>query len=117
MAQNPPLVPMRAGRITNTRRSGVAKAVGIALALSAMALQLLESSDRDGDGLPRWQERRIGTDPSNNDTDGDALQDGWEVMGMVPSLVRSAHAQGVPLPGADPLRKDLFVEVDWMRGA
>jgi hypothetical protein len=82
-----------------------------------MALQLLESSDRDGDGLPRWQERRIGTDPSNNDTDGDALEDGWEVMGMVPSLVRSAHAQGVPLPGADPLRKDLFVEVDWMRGA
>ncbi len=47
-----------------------------------------------------------GTDPTNPDTDGDGLLDGEEVFGT---------AGGVDLPamGADPCRKDIFVETDW----
>ncbi len=50
---------------------------------------------------------RRAVDP--RDTDGDALLDGWEARGHV--------ANGLPLPlwGADPRHKDLFIEVDFMR--
>ncbi|MBS1912333.1 MAG: OmpA family protein [Bacteroidetes bacterium] len=37
------------------------------------------SSDNDGDGLTNKEERRLGTDPNNPDTDGDGLRDGDEV--------------------------------------
>jgi hypothetical protein len=36
-------------------------------------------TDRDQDGLPRCIEERLGTDPENEDTDGDGLRDGVEV--------------------------------------
>ena len=36
------------------------------------------SSDTDMDGLTLAQEEMAGTDPNNNDTDGDGLSDGWE---------------------------------------
>jgi outer membrane protein OmpA-like peptidoglycan-associated protein len=36
------------------------------------------SSDKDGDGLTKSQEKEIGTDPNNPDTDGDGLNDGEE---------------------------------------
>ena len=44
---------------------------------------------------------------TNVDTDGDALPDVWEINGV----------PGVDLPamGANPLRKDIFVEVDYMQ--
>ena len=35
--------------------------------------------DSDGDGLPDYLERLIGTDPYNADTDGDGLPDGYEI--------------------------------------
>jgi outer membrane protein OmpA-like peptidoglycan-associated protein len=38
------------------------------------------SSDRDGDGLGKCEEERLGTDPNNPDTDGDGLTDGEEVL-------------------------------------
>lgn len=34
--------------------------------------------DSDGDGLPDWKEREIGTDPYNADTNGDGVSDGVE---------------------------------------
>lgn len=37
------------------------------------------SSDKDGDGLTKREEKEIGTDPDNPDTDGDGLKDGAEV--------------------------------------
>ena len=41
----------------------------------------LESTepDRDGDGLPDWEEGVWGTNPNNPDTDGDGTYDGEEV--------------------------------------
>ena len=36
------------------------------------------SSDEDADGLTLSEEEAINTDPSNLDTDGDGLSDGWE---------------------------------------
>lgn len=50
------------------------------------------------------------------DSDGDGLPDNWEKNGY------DADGDGVvdvdlPALGADPLRKDLFIEVDWMNAA
>jgi outer membrane protein OmpA-like peptidoglycan-associated protein len=38
------------------------------------------SSDKDGDGLGKCDEEKIGTDPRNADTDGDGLTDGEEFL-------------------------------------
>jgi hypothetical protein len=67
------------------------------------------AADRDLDGLTDGEEATLGTDPANPDTDGDALLDGWEVMGI----------NGIDLPGkgASPLHKDIFVEMDYMERA
>ncbi len=71
--------------------------------------------DADGDRLLDCAETndgvyvspsQTGTDPCNADTDGDAIPDGDEVLGTPDGL-------DLPALGASPLRKDLFVEVDW----
>ncbi|WP_276261291.1 hypothetical protein [Haloglomus litoreum] len=56
--------------------------------------------DTDGDGLPRDRELAIGADPTNPDTDGDNLPDGMEANDGF---------------AGDPLRSDVFVEIDYMR--
>ncbi|MBT8212292.1 MAG: hypothetical protein KJN71_04005 [Acidimicrobiia bacterium] len=66
------------------------------------------AADSDGDGLTDAEELALGTDRFDPDTDDDALLDGWEVNG---------HPNGTPLPGADPLRKDIYVEMDYMSRA
>ena len=38
------------------------------------------ASDYDSDGSSLLEESIAGTDPGNNDTDGDGLSDGWEIM-------------------------------------
>lgn len=65
--------------------------------------------DQDGDDLTDAEEALLGTDPTNRDTDSDALWDGWEVHNI----------NGVDLQamGASPLHKDIFVEMDFMRRA
>lgn len=66
----------------------------------------------DNDGLSDPLEVAIGTDPTKADTDGDGLADGAEVMG-----IDGSSTDRVPLPlfGADPLVKDLFLEADWVK--
>ena len=66
------------------------------------------SPDNDGDTLCNDAEIRYGTDPDNSDTDGDSLSDTAEIFGY----------NGVDLPGmgADPLRKNLFIEADYYPG-
>jgi len=62
-------------------------------------------ADTDDDGLEDGAEVEThGTDPTDEDTDGDGLLDGPEV-----------HQTNL-YPGADPLRTDVYVEVDRMEG-
>jgi hypothetical protein len=60
--------------------------------------------DTDGDGLNDSRERALGTNLTLADTDDDGLGDGAEVL-----------ATGA-LPGADPLHRDIYLEVDYMAG-
>lgn len=58
----------------------------------------------------------IAADMAHLDSDGDGLPDDWETNGY------DADGDGavdidLPALGANPLRKDLFVEVDWMTAA
>ena len=49
------------------------------LSVGLGVMYIFGSSDSDGDGLKNAEEREIGTDPKNPDTDGDGLRDGAEV--------------------------------------
>lgn len=49
------------------------------------------------------------------DTDGDGLYDHWEVDG-VPYISKFDGVQRLILPDANPLRKDIYVEIDTMQG-
>jgi len=60
-------------------------------------------ADTDDDGLDDARELAVGTDPLVADTDGDGLSDGAELT--LPALA-----------AADPLRMDVFVEIDWVSG-
>jgi hypothetical protein len=75
---------------------------------------LADGRDNDGDGLGNSFEtvRDPLLDPNKKDTDGDGLSDGVEVMGVTELGARAALK--LPFYGADPLAKDLFVEVDWL---
>lgn len=88
----------------------------------------LGGHDPDGDGLGTELEKHVGTCSSLSevvgnwecsrsvdarDTDGDGLFDGDELLGKV----ASAPFQWLPRWGADPLHKDLFIEVDFMARA
>jgi len=85
----------------------------------------LPGHDQDGDGLGSNLERYIGTCDARSgivkgfdcskvadarDTDGDGLNDAWELRGRRDV---SPH-QPLPLWGADPRHKDVFFEVDFM---
>lgn len=59
--------------------------------------------DADGDGLYNSREIELGTNPNNVDTDKDGLSDWLEVNTLAPY-------------GANPLRRDIFVEIDRMEG-
>lgn len=66
-------------------------------------------ADTDSDGLSDGREVEIGTDPTSGDTDDDNLLDGWEVAGETDD--------GAALPEADPLRMDLYLQVNYGAGA
>ncbi|HET7290920.1 MAG TPA: Calx-beta domain-containing protein, partial [Vicinamibacteria bacterium] len=76
-------------------------------------------ADTDGDRLTDCVETNTGiyispsntgTNPNNPDTDGDAIDDGDEVLGTTLGL-------NLPGMGASPLRKDIFLEYDWFDDA
>lgn len=77
--------------------------------------------DYDADGLTRARELELGIEPCKSDTDGDGLPDGFEVLGVdVDGGAAAPAADGSPdldLPrwGSNPKRRDVFVEVEWMR--
>ncbi|WP_343073312.1 hypothetical protein [Pyxidicoccus fallax] len=65
----------------------------------------LSAPDTDGDGICNAAESRYGTSATNSDTDGDSISDFAELYGY----------GGVDLRyyGANPLKKDIFVELDY----
>ena len=63
--------------------------------------------DSDQDGLTNPEERAIGTDPNNHDTDGDGLLDGFEAINSLnprSDLVQDSPGEG---PEDDPDEDDL----------
>lgn len=64
--------------------------------------------DADGDNLSDALESEVGTDPKHWDTDHDGINDYFELIG------RATPTGNVSLRkmGADPLHRDLFLEVD-----
>lgn len=90
----------------------------------AAGLVTQDTNDVDKDGLDHITERRLLTDPCHYDTDGDGLVDAWEVddpsvrgagfdldgNGSVDVPSRLVFGTGFDRP--DPLRKDVYVEVD-----
>ena len=75
----------QAGYPTTTVNPKAATPISNFLIITAFA-------DPDGDGLPTWQEREIGTNPNLADTDGDGMPDGWEVNNGLNPLVNDANA-------------------------
>jgi len=68
---------------------------------AADAIDTPLTTDTDGDGLTDYQERAVyETAPNQSDTDGDGIPDGAEVR------------CSAVYPDADPLRQDIYVEVD-----
>ena len=71
--------------------------------------------DTDHDGLSDQAETLLGcTSPTNPDSDHDALPDGWEVFGL---HFPDGDFVDLPALGANPCRKDIFVQNDYERGA
>jgi hypothetical protein len=68
--------------------------------------------DPDRDGLCNADEALYKTDPNNPDSDGDALSDGLEVYGFT----RGSEKLDLKALGANPLRPDIFLEIDYMAG-
>ena len=73
------------------------------------------AADADHDGLADSVETNTGvfvsptntgTNPNNADTDGDGISDGDETLGTSAGL-------NLPALGANPLRKNVFIEYDW----
>ena len=75
----------QAGFATTTINPTAATQIPSFFAITAFA-------DPDGDGLPTWREREIGTSPTTADTDADGIPDGWEVSQGLNPLVNDASS-------------------------
>jgi hypothetical protein len=79
-----------------------------------VAIASVPGPDADGDGLPDALEERFCTSPFSADTDVDGLPDDWEVRGL---QVPGGGYVDLPALGADPCRKDVFLQYDYETGA
>lgn len=50
--------------------------------LNQLGQEIDYEKDTDGDGLPDWFEKELGTNPNKVDTDGDGLPDGYECFNL-----------------------------------
>ena len=83
-------------------------------------------ADTDGDSVDDGTERRRGSSPTSADTDGDALLDGAEYDRKTEPTVADTDGDGfadgvevhasAAMPNGDPARKDVYLEIDHMRG-
>ncbi len=74
-------------------------------------------TDTDGDGLDDAHEDLLHTDRYSVDTDMDMLPDDWEVLGYGSEAPGTGWWVDLPGMGADPRAKDIFLQVDYERGA
>ena len=81
------------------------------------------ATDVDGDGLGSGLEQALGTcsttagcqfDYVGKDTDRDGLYDGEEIFGVAGTLPDGSDDLDFARWGGNPLKKDMFVEVDWL---
>lgn len=77
------------------------------------ASMLDKSTDGDNDGLSAAQEEIQGTSDTNPDTDGDGIDDLKESVWYPDRNVIFCGSSECAYP--DPVKKDLYVEVDWMK--
>ncbi len=83
------------------------------IALDCQVYNACVQTDTDNDGLTDFFEGVIGTNPANDDTDGDNFSDGEEVLPTgVPGC--NGGALNINTLGADPTVPDIFVEIDFM---
>lgn len=85
-----------------------------------------QAIDSDGDGLNDTREKELEIDPTDTDTDDDGLLDGEEVneYGTDPTVADTdgdgledgEEVNNDALSDADPLQKDVFVELDYAPG-
>ena len=73
-----------------------------------------KKKDRDHDGISDVVEAALRTNPRKKDTDGDGLRDGWELEGYRPGGYVHTNTN-LPLMGVHPRKKDLLLEIDWMK--
>jgi hypothetical protein len=75
--------------------------------------------DTDDDGLSDALERTMCTDPLDPDSDRDGLLDGWELSYVIFDDWPGRYGYGdidFPALGADPCRRDVFLQLDWEEG-
>jgi hypothetical protein len=60
-----------------------------------------------------WEKTEACETGLSGDTDGDGLPDGWETYGIFIGGVMPMHID-LPGEGANPLKRDVFVEIDYM---
>jgi hypothetical protein len=72
-------------------------------------------ADRDRDGLgDELESMQLGTNPDLKDTDGDGINDAFEVIGKDdPPAFKLTSLLKFPFYGANPRQKDIFIEADW----
>lgn len=68
-----------------------------------------------GNMVEGGETKRFILKPIDQDTDGDGLLDSWETVG-IPYEDTSGVTKFFTLPDADPMHKDIYVEVDLMTG-
>jgi alpha-tubulin suppressor-like RCC1 family protein len=59
-------------------------------AVTAYCMRKYGLLDSDADGIVDWKEAQLGTNPSNPDTDGDGMPDGWEINHSLNPLANDA---------------------------
>jgi hypothetical protein len=80
-----------------------------------LKLDKIYETDKDFDGLTDEEEKKLGTDPLNPDSDGDGLLDGTEVKKFKTNLLNpDTDGDGMKdgeevLRGRDPLKKDVVI--------
>ena len=80
--------------------------------LNQLGQEIDYEKDTDGDGLPDWFEKELGTDPNKADTDGDDLLDGYEYFELDTDFLKiDTDGNGI-LDGDEDLDEDKLTNIE-----